>query len=71
MSVSVSVDIDMDDILWSMSKYEYEKLLEQLLEEMELNKLRKAVLKLKDETKKQIAVGLINSKNITPNRRRF
>jgi hypothetical protein len=65
MSISVNVDIDIDDILWSMSSYEQEKLLEQLLDEMEPESIRKSVSKLKDERKKEIAVGLINTNKVT------
>jgi hypothetical protein len=49
-----------------MSSYEQEKLLAQLLEDMSPEKIRTAISRMRNEEKKLIAVGLINSKNITP-----
>ena len=65
MGVSVSVDVDIEDILWSMGKYDMEKLLSKLLEEMEPEQIRVAINRMKDENKKLVCVGLINPSNTT------
>ena len=71
MSISVNVDIDINDILWSMSSYEQEKLLAQLLEDMSPEKIRTAISRMRNEEKKLIAVGLINFKKVTSNEEIF
>ena len=65
MGLNVNVDIDIEDILWSMGKYDMERLLSELLEEMEPESIRIAINRLKDENKKLICVGLINANNTT------
>lgn len=64
MSINVNVDIDIDDI-WSMGKYDMEKFLSELLEEMDSESIRMSINRLKDENKKNICVGLVNTNNTT------
>lgn len=61
MNLTVSVDVDMDDILYSMSNYEMEKLLFELLIEMNYSSIKTTINRIKDENKKNICLGLINS----------
>lgn len=56
----ISVDIDIDDILYSLSSSEQKRLLIELLEEMDAKHIQEAVDKLKNQNKKLIAVGLTN-----------
>jgi hypothetical protein len=63
--MNISVDIDIDDILYSIGKYDMEKLLSKLLENMSIDSIRTSIGHLKDENKKLICVGLINTNNTT------
>lgn len=65
MSISLNVDIDIDDILYSMGRRDMEKLLCELLEDMSIESIRTAISHIKDNNKKNICVGLINTSNTT------
>jgi hypothetical protein len=65
MSINVNVDIDIDDILYSMGRRDMEKLLSELLEDMSVESIKTAISHLKDENKKLICVGLIDTNNTT------
>jgi len=65
MSINVNVDIDIDDILYSMGRRDMERLLSELLEDMDSSSIRAAIDRMKDENKKLICVGLINTNNTT------
>lgn len=71
MSISVNVDIDIDDILWSMGKYDMKRLLSELLEEVDAETIRAAINRMKDQNKKAICVGLINTSNTTSSEEDF
>jgi len=63
--MSINVNIDIDDILYSMGRRDMERLLSELLEDMDSSSIRAAIDRMKDENKKLICVGLVNTKNTT------
>lgn len=63
--MNISVDIDIDDILYSIGRRDMEKLLSELLENMSISSIITSIGHLKDENKKLICVGLVNTNNTT------
>lgn len=62
---SISVDVDIDDIVCSMSKYDKQEMLEELVNELDKDSIKNILKGIKDEDKKSIVNNFLFNDRMT------
>jgi len=63
---TINIDIDIDDIIYSLGRWDREYLLRKLISDCDVAELRNVFAKLIDEEKKSIMIGLMTPGRATP-----